>query len=121
MERSMLIITIDLVPGGYEFYCETIGSMRIANLSNLGDTCDYSVEVTEAANDLTATRLGTASASSSRMTAVRACGPLWRGLARRPSRRTSTISNLAAQVGEMAASSKSDKRNLLQVGSGSKP
>jgi hypothetical protein len=53
MERSMLIITIDLVPGGYEFYCETIGSMRIANLSNLGDTCDYSVEVTEAANDLT--------------------------------------------------------------------
>ena len=49
----MLVITIDLVPGGYESYRCTIGSMRIANLSNLADTSDYSVEVMEGANPLT--------------------------------------------------------------------
>ncbi|MGM5022188.1 hypothetical protein [Tardiphaga sp. 367_B4_N1_1] len=49
----MLIITIDLVPGGYQSYRHTIGSMRIANLSNLADTSDYSIEVMEAANPLT--------------------------------------------------------------------
>jgi hypothetical protein len=49
----MLVITIDLVPGGYESYHHIIGSMRIANLSNLGNTSDYSVEVMEAANHLT--------------------------------------------------------------------
>jgi hypothetical protein len=49
----MLVVTIDLVPGGYEPYRRTIGSMRIVNLSNLADTSDYSVEVTEAANRLT--------------------------------------------------------------------
>jgi hypothetical protein len=49
----MLVITIDLVPGGCESYRRTIGSMRIANLSNLADTSDYSVEVMEAANHLT--------------------------------------------------------------------
>jgi hypothetical protein len=53
MERSMLVIMIDLVPGGYESYRHTIGSMRIANRSNLADTSDYSVEVMEAANHLT--------------------------------------------------------------------
>jgi hypothetical protein len=49
----MLIITIDLVPGGYESCRHTIGSMRIANLSNLADTSDYLVEAMEAANHLT--------------------------------------------------------------------
>ncbi len=49
----MLIITIDIVPGGHESYCRNFGSMRIANLSNFGDTCDYAVEVMEAANPLT--------------------------------------------------------------------
>jgi hypothetical protein len=53
MENSMLVITLDLVPGGYESYRHTIGSMRIANLSNLADISDYSVEVMEAANQLT--------------------------------------------------------------------
>ena len=52
----MLIITIDLVPGGDESYRHTIGSMRVANLSNLADTSDYSVEVMEAANHLTGSR-----------------------------------------------------------------
>jgi hypothetical protein len=49
----MLIITVELVPGGYEAGRRTIGSMRIANLSNLADTSDYSVEIMEAANQLT--------------------------------------------------------------------
>jgi hypothetical protein len=49
----MLVITIDIVPGGYESFRHNIGSMRIANLSNLMDTSDYSVEVMEAANHLT--------------------------------------------------------------------
>lgn len=49
----MLVITIDLVPGGDESYRRTIGSMRIANVSNFGGTCDYAVEVMEAANPLT--------------------------------------------------------------------
>jgi hypothetical protein len=49
----LLVVTIDLVPGGYESYRRTISSMRIANLSNLADTSDYSVEVMEGANPLT--------------------------------------------------------------------
>ena len=49
----MLVITISLIPGGYEAYRHTIGSMRIANRSNLAHISDYSVEVTEAANHLT--------------------------------------------------------------------
>jgi hypothetical protein len=53
MEGSMLVITIDLVPGGYESYRHTIGSMRIANISNLADVSDYAVVVMEGANLLT--------------------------------------------------------------------
>jgi len=49
----MLVVTIDLVPGGYEPLRRTIGSMQIANRSNLGDISDYSVEIVEAANALT--------------------------------------------------------------------
>jgi hypothetical protein len=52
----LLVITIDLVSGGYEFYRRTIGSMRIANLSDLADTSDYSVAVMEGANPLTGTK-----------------------------------------------------------------
>lgn len=36
----MLIVTVDLVPGGYEPHRRTIGSMRIANVSNLADVSD---------------------------------------------------------------------------------
>jgi hypothetical protein len=49
----MLIMTIHLVPGGYEPHRRTIASMRISNISDLADTSDYSVEVMEAANHLT--------------------------------------------------------------------
>jgi hypothetical protein len=41
----MLVITIDLVPGGYQPNRRTIGSMRIANVSNLADISDYLVDV----------------------------------------------------------------------------
>jgi hypothetical protein len=46
----MLVVTVDLVPGGYEAHRRTIGSMRIANVSNLSDVSDYVVEATESAN-----------------------------------------------------------------------
>jgi hypothetical protein len=49
----MLVITIDLLPGGYESNRRTIGSMRIANVSNLADVSDYAVDVMEGANPLT--------------------------------------------------------------------
>jgi hypothetical protein len=49
----MLVITIDLVPGGYESYRRTIGSMRIVNVSNLADVSDYVVDVVEGENPLT--------------------------------------------------------------------
>jgi hypothetical protein len=57
----LLVITIDLVPGGYESYRTTIGSMRIANVSNLADVSDYAVAVTEGANPLTGLPARTAS------------------------------------------------------------
>lgn len=49
----MLIVTVDLVPGGYEPHRRTIGSMRIANVSNLTGVSDYDVEAMEGANPLT--------------------------------------------------------------------
>jgi hypothetical protein len=57
----LLVITIDLVPGGYESYRRTIGSMRIANVSNLADVSDYAVAVMEGANPLTGLPARTAS------------------------------------------------------------
>jgi hypothetical protein len=49
----MLVITIDLVPGGYEPRRRTIGSMRIANQSGLADLSDYRISAMEGANPLT--------------------------------------------------------------------
>jgi hypothetical protein len=49
----MLIVTVDLCPGGYETHRRTIGTMCISNLSNLADVSDYWVEVMEGANPLT--------------------------------------------------------------------
>ena len=49
----MLVITVDLVPGGYESHRTTIGSMRIANVSSLADVSDYAVAVMEGPNPLT--------------------------------------------------------------------
>jgi hypothetical protein len=52
---SMILITIDLVPGGFQPMRRTIGSMRIANVSDLADISDYAVDVLEAANKLAGT------------------------------------------------------------------
>lgn len=51
----MLVVTVDLVPAGCERHRRTIGSMRIANVSNRSDLCDYDVEAMEGANPLTGT------------------------------------------------------------------
>lgn len=48
----MLVVTVDLVPCGYEPHRRTIGSMRIANISNLANVSGYDVEATEGANPL---------------------------------------------------------------------
>jgi hypothetical protein len=49
----MLVVTVDLVPGGYEPYRRNIGSMRIINVSNLAEVSDYDVGAMEGANALT--------------------------------------------------------------------
>jgi hypothetical protein len=51
----MLVITVDLVPGGHQPRRRTIGSMRIANVTDLADISDYVVTVLEGANPLAGT------------------------------------------------------------------
>lgn len=57
----MLVVTVDLVPAGRESQRRTIGSLRIANISNLAPVSDYSVDVWEAANPLAGNRARMAS------------------------------------------------------------
>lgn len=52
---AMLVITIDLVPGGFEPMRRTIASMRIANVSDLAEISDYRVEASETSNPLVGT------------------------------------------------------------------
>jgi hypothetical protein len=49
----MLIVRVELVPGGFEPMRRTIASMQISNLSGLADVSDYRVEAMEEANPLT--------------------------------------------------------------------
>ncbi|WLA64919.1 hypothetical protein [Bradyrhizobium diazoefficiens] len=49
----MLIIDIELAPGGAEQLRKSIASVRVSNLSNLADVSDYAVVAMEAANPLT--------------------------------------------------------------------
>jgi hypothetical protein len=51
----MILITIDLIPGGIQPWRRTIASMRIANTSDLADVSTYEVDVLEAANPLAGT------------------------------------------------------------------
>ena len=51
----MIIVTIDLAPGGFAQRRRTIASMRIANVTSLADVSDYEVNVLEAANPLSGT------------------------------------------------------------------
>jgi hypothetical protein len=48
----MLRIVVDIVPGGFQPLRRTIASMTIANISDLADRSNYSVEAMEGANDL---------------------------------------------------------------------
>lgn len=52
---SMLIITVDLLPGGQPILRKTLGTTTIANKSDLSDLSNYRVEASEAANDLAGT------------------------------------------------------------------
>ena len=49
----MLLVTIELVPGGFGPLTRKIASMRISNVSELADASDYCVESAESANPLT--------------------------------------------------------------------
>jgi hypothetical protein len=51
----MILITVELVPGGLTPMRRCIGSMRIANVSDLADISDYNVEFLQAANPLAGT------------------------------------------------------------------
>lgn len=48
----MIIVTVELMPGGYAPRRRTIASMRIANVSECADISDYSINLLEAANPL---------------------------------------------------------------------
>jgi hypothetical protein len=49
----MLMVTIELVPGGLWPMRRTIASMRISNASELAEVSDYTVEAIEDTNPLT--------------------------------------------------------------------
>jgi hypothetical protein len=48
----MILITVDLVPGGFEPRRRAIASMRIANITDCTDISDYAVDLLEGANPL---------------------------------------------------------------------
>lgn len=49
----MLVVEIQLIPGGFEPMKRTIGTLRIENISNLSDISDYRLVAMEGANKLT--------------------------------------------------------------------
>jgi hypothetical protein len=51
----MIIVTVELRPGGFAPLRRDIGTLRISNLSDLAPISDYSVDVIEAANTLAGT------------------------------------------------------------------
>ncbi|MBP1062680.1 hypothetical protein JOE51_004147 [Bradyrhizobium japonicum] len=55
----MLLVTIEMLPGGFEPMSRKIASIRISNLSNLHQISDYQIQATENANPLTGTPLRT--------------------------------------------------------------
>jgi hypothetical protein len=52
----MIHVTIELIPGGFSPARRTIGTMRIANITDLADVSDYAVEFLQAANPLAGTK-----------------------------------------------------------------
>ena len=51
----MISVSVELVPGGYAPLKRTIGTLRIANVSDLSQISDYEVDFLEAANPLCGT------------------------------------------------------------------
>jgi hypothetical protein len=49
----MLVITVEVLPGGSAWRRRRIAEMRISNLSNLADVSDYLVQAAEEFNQLT--------------------------------------------------------------------
>ncbi len=56
----MLVITIDILPGGDPQRRKTIASMRIDNISDLADISDYVVQGLEEVDTLTGSHLRSA-------------------------------------------------------------
>jgi D-arabinose 5-phosphate isomerase GutQ len=46
----LLLITIEMLPGGSKAFRRTIATMTIANVSDLAERSDYHVELVEGAN-----------------------------------------------------------------------
>jgi hypothetical protein len=51
----MIIVTVTIVPGGYEPRKRDIGTLHIGNVSDLAPISDYTVDVIEAANPVAGT------------------------------------------------------------------
>jgi hypothetical protein len=51
----MIVVTVEMIPGGFSPARRIIGSMQICNVSNCADCSDYRVQVLEAANPLVGT------------------------------------------------------------------
>ena len=51
----MIVVTIDLVPGGSLPHRRSIGSLYIANFSDLAGVSSYAIDAIEAANPLAGT------------------------------------------------------------------
>jgi hypothetical protein len=54
----MLLVSIELVPGGNPLRRRAIGSLRIANATGLSDVSDYQIEAMQAATPLTGAAAG---------------------------------------------------------------
>jgi hypothetical protein len=70
----MLIVRVELLPGGDPSRRRVIGLLEIANVSNLSETSSYAVEAEEAANHLTGTP---ARMASIRIDGHRRAQPVW--------------------------------------------
>jgi hypothetical protein len=51
----LIMVTVELFPGGARAFRRIIATMEISNLSDLASISDYEVEISEAENPLTGT------------------------------------------------------------------
>ncbi|MHC2674478.1 hypothetical protein ACVI1J_006641 [Bradyrhizobium diazoefficiens] len=79
----MLVVTIQLWPGGSSALRRPVATMHIGNVSDLADVSDYHVIAMETANPVTGTPPGIARFSASPMRAGSASGHFFTAHARR--------------------------------------